>query len=84
MARQVGANLAGINVAVCFAQAVAKLVSETGCCDGLHGKAGVPQLRAVVPLHLHAVLCHPQVVIHPGHVPVCRSHAFVTAVAAAC
>lgn len=84
MAREAGGNLAGINVAVCFAQAILELMSKPSCCDSLHSKAGVPQLRAIVSLHLHAVLCYPKVVIHSGHVPVCMSHASVIAVNAMC
>lgn len=36
--------------------------------DGLHGKGRVPQLAAVVALHLHPVLGHPQVVVQAGQV----------------
>jgi len=52
-----------------LAQAVSKLVSQASSSDGLHSKAGVPQLGAIVALHLHAVLGHPQEVIHSGDVP---------------
>ncbi len=52
-----------------LAQAVSKLVSQASSSDSLHSKAGVPQLGAVVALHLHAVLRHPQEVMHSGNVP---------------
>ncbi len=39
-----GTDLAGVNIAVGLAEAVPKLVGEASCSDGLHGKAGVPQL----------------------------------------
>lgn len=32
--------------------------------DGLNGKGAVPQLRAIGPVHLHAVPTHPQVVVN--------------------
>lgn len=35
----------------------------------LYSEGSVPVLRSVVPLHLHAVLSHPQVVVHPLQVP---------------
>ena len=52
-----------------LAQAVSELVGKASSSDGLHSKAGVPQLGAIVALHLHAVLGHPQEVMHSGDVP---------------
>ena len=40
----------------------------------LHSKRRVPQLRAVVPLHLQTILRHPQVVGHTRQVPAQGTH----------
>lgn len=37
------------------------------CLFHLHRERGVPQLAAVVPLHLHAILRHPEVVVQAAH-----------------
>ncbi len=52
-----------------LAQAVGELCCQAGGADGLHCKGGVPELRAIVALHLHAILSHPQEVVQPGDVP---------------
>jgi hypothetical protein len=62
-ARQAGSGLAGrwVSWLVC-----ARL---HGCRPHLHRERGVPQLAAVVALHLEPVLRDPQVVVHARQVP---------------
>jgi len=64
------ACLGGINVMVGAAEALAEFVRDAGAADGLHSECGVPQLRPVVALHLHASLRHPQEVVQTRNVPV--------------
>lgn len=61
-------NLRPLEVGVGLARHVRKLVGKVGLGKGLQRKARVPTLRAVVALHLHAVLGDPQVVRHPQQV----------------
>eukprot|EP00955_Chlamydomonas_euryale_P012154 130874-Chlamydomonas_euryale.AAC.1 len=51
-----------------LSEAVGKGASEAGGCDGLHRERRVPQLGAVIALHLEAVLRDPQVVGHAREV----------------
>lgn len=61
--------LSDIDVVLGLAQAVGEFFAQATCTDGLHCKGGVPELRAIVALHLHAILSHPQEVVQPGDVP---------------
>ena len=63
------ANLGDIYVVVRLPQAWPKLSGQAGGSNGLHSKGCIPQLAAIVALHLHAVFCHPQEVIYPRYVP---------------
>jgi hypothetical protein len=54
---------------MCALQALAKLLREACPADSLHSKGGVPQLGAIVALHFHAILCHPQKVVQAWDVP---------------
>mmetsp|Transcript_18558 Transcript_18558/g.52141 ORF Transcript_18558/g.52141 Transcript_18558/m.52141 type:complete len:228 (+) Transcript_18558:1341-2024(+) len=50
-------------------QAGSRHIQEPGADDSLCSKGCVPQLRAVVSLHLEPILCDPQVVIDTRQVP---------------
>ena len=63
------ACLCDIHVVLSLSQAVGELCSHACGADGLYCEGGVPQLRAVVALHLHAILGHPQEIMQPGNVP---------------
>lgn len=64
------ACLGGVDVVVGAAEALAELVREASAADGLHSECGVPQLRPIIALHLHAVLRHPQEIVQARNVPV--------------
>ena len=61
--------LGDIYVVVRLPQAFPKLSGQAGGSNGLHSKGCIPQLAAIVALHLHAVFCHPQEVIYPRYMP---------------
>ena len=63
------ACLCDIHIVLSLSQAVGELGSHACGADGLYCEGGVPQLRAVVALHLHAILGHPQEIMQPGNVP---------------
>ncbi len=67
------ACLCDVHVVVGAAHTVAELRCEAGGADSLHRECGVPQLGPVVPLHLHAVLRHPQEIIQARDVPACMT-----------
>ena len=63
------ACLCDIHVVLSLLQADGEFCCHACGADGLHCEGGVPQLRAIVALHLHAILSHPQEVIQPWNVP---------------
>mmetsp|Transcript_7060 Transcript_7060/g.21702 ORF Transcript_7060/g.21702 Transcript_7060/m.21702 type:complete len:242 (+) Transcript_7060:944-1669(+) len=58
------AYLCAVDEGVCLPQDAGHLplLAQAGRDDRLYCKGRVPQLRPVVPVHLHPVLCEPQVV----------------------
>ena len=63
------ACLCDIHVVLSLSQAIGEFCSHACSADGLYCEGGVPQLRAIVALHLHAILGHPQEIMQPGNVP---------------
>ena len=63
------AGLCSFNVIVREPEALWELWTQACGYDGLRGKRGIPQLRAIVALHFHSILCHPQVIQQPRDMP---------------
>mmetsp|Transcript_25648 Transcript_25648/g.43211 ORF Transcript_25648/g.43211 Transcript_25648/m.43211 type:complete len:287 (-) Transcript_25648:776-1636(-) len=57
-------DLGAVQVAVDLLRALREALHQVTLYDGLHCERRIPALGAVVALHLHAVLGHPQVVVN--------------------
>ena len=66
---RLGDHLGLLDVRVCVAQRIAARRQEPCGRVRLHGKGCVPELAAVVALHLHAIFRDPEVIPQTRQVP---------------